>query len=268
VTQVTVAALRVDKPQFANIAGDHLTDFANAVQTAQPLLANASGGTGLKVFVAPEYYFNEYASLGRTHKSLTPVAHTRKEKHDIYAGLKRISQQAGNTLIIAGTIFYEKGKGTKRKGLSVCPVLQNGKILHKYYKTDDDGSLARQSDGTYDWKPTDPYFNAGGVRFGLEVCMEHSNGVLGAWLTAHNNKTVDVQVLISDGNFPTAPMMKAKSGGYFIHCDLAGQAAAAVKIFTTGTDWNIKNRTEVAVSQASPLLADGSKIEVFAPFTV
>ncbi len=244
---IGVCIVRVPKASYHNQGGYSAGDLGQLVDQAGSYLDRlVRKAQGPRMVVAPEYFFSPVGPIGRLQNPGSQPM-TRTEKHDLYGDLKGISRRAGGTIIVAGSIFYRKGTGAGARGLNVCPVLQNGKIIYKYYKKFDDGVLGKNDPAaTYDHKNTEPYFKAGGIRFGIEVCGDHTNNGnnLASWL-ATNPKTIDVQLLISDGNAPFAPNMAARVGGYFIHCDLNGEADAAVRVYTTGATWQQASRTIV-----------------------
>jgi predicted amidohydrolase len=88
-------------------------------------------------------------------------------------------------LLIAGTIAYRKGKIFKDT-YNVCPILLNGNIIKKLYKSNDDGVY--QVNGTFKTKNDGgkgvPVVTVGGITIGLDICMDFnivlpiSNGTL------------------------------------------------------------------------------------------
>ncbi|MCF3946630.1 hypothetical protein AiwAL_07520 [Acidiphilium sp. AL] len=246
-TDIAVCVVRVPKASYHAQGGYSAGDLGQLVDQANSFMGRlVNQAQGLHMVVAPEYFFSPVGPIGRL-RNLGSQPMTRTEKHDLYGDLEKVSRRAGSTIIVAGSIFYRKGNGAGARGLNVCPVLRRGKIIYKYYKKFDDGVLGKNDPAaTYDHKDTKPYFKTGGVRFGIEVCGDHTNNGnnLASWL-ATNPRTIDVQLLISDGNAPFAPNMAARVGGYFIHCDLNGEADAAVRVYTTAGTWQQASRTTV-----------------------
>ena len=231
-TDVAVALLKCDKPALGGDTSNRLAQFGITVSQAKAMLSRVH--SNLKVVVAPEYFYSPIEEIGQVHKQDGPVAITRKKKHEIYDDLIKISKQNNGVIIVAGSIYYKKGKGGKSKGLNVCPVLYNGEIIHKYYKKMDDGALNKDLvDATFSHKDSDPVFRIGGVNFGIEICGDHNQGVnnLKSWLAVNNKPPVAIQILISDGNFPQPARMVAKPNGYFVHCDLNGGSGGSLGVY-------------------------------------
>ncbi|NNF07365.1 MAG: hypothetical protein HKN21_11440 [Candidatus Eisenbacteria bacterium] len=218
---VLVALLNVDPTQFSG--GDAAT-FSTACTQASAALAHVGGRRAVtKLFVAPEYYFSQMDDTF-TAEGTTPKPVTRTQKHNIYTELKRVSSQHSDILMVAGSIFYKKTTGvfTKTtKGLNVCPVLLNGEFVYKYYKHDDDGNLGdTHPDAIYTHKKTDPFFTHDRVRYGIEICKDHTSQVLKGWVAAHGGARVDIHIYISATNTHQVSSLMAKTDGYVIHCDM------------------------------------------------
>lgn len=95
-------------------------------------------------------------------------------------------------------IDSEKAKG---QGLKIAQntayVLLNGKIL-KYHKMGNYRELEKESDAiVFQAGNVDGRFSVGGVRYGLEICLDHNIGML--------QKDVDIQLIVSSYvNFDSA----------------------------------------------------------------
>lgn len=238
-TDVAVALLKTTEQTVNGLGGNHTAAFGIVVDQSVSFLNRlVAANAGLRMVVAPEYFYSSFAPTGSASYS-TPMAISRSEKHDIYDDLKKISARVQDVVIIAGSIFYTKGLISK-KGLNVCPVLQFGNFLYKYYKKFDDGNLGRQDDDAI-WrdKNTGPVFTASGVLCGLEICGDHGdangNGTGAAernWPGGPNN--LDLQVLISDGAAPLASAIHTKTGGYIVWTDLQSRTANIRSYDTTG----------------------------------
>lgn len=231
-TDLAVALLRCDKPALGANAGNRTQEFDTVVSQASAMMDRVN--SDLKMVVAPEYFYSPIGQIGQHVLQDGPLAVSRTEKHDIYDELKKISARNNGVVIVAGSIYYKKGEGAKAKGLNVCPILYNGKIIHKYYKKFDDGALNKaEANPTYSHKDSDPIFNIGGVDFGIEICGDHNTGNnnLRSWLAANGNPPVSVQILISDSMAPNPPLMMARANGYFVQCDLSGSLAAALGVY-------------------------------------
>lgn len=211
-------------------AQDRLQEFSDAVTQSSAMMDRM--GAGLRMVIAPEYFYSAVGQIGRNVLRPGPQALSRGGKHDLYDDLKRVSAAAGGTILVAGSIYYAKGNNTR--GLNVCPVLRHGRIIYKYYKKFDDGILDMGVHGAnYEHKNTDPVFRVKGVRFGIEICGDHTdnNNSLASWMAAHNNPVVDVHIMISYSNAPVQQNMRGRAQGYFLHCDLMGYQAAALGVY-------------------------------------
>ena len=235
-TDVCIGLLKVNKANFGIDATNRATEFSMAVQQANAILKSQQKGSGIRVLVAPEYYWSGYGQIGKIVKQHGPQPMSRDDKHDIYDALKSASSQAGSLVLVAGSIFYQKPSGNSTSAYNVCPVLSNGKFLLKSYKQMDDGA-ARKNPGslTFDYKTSAPYFKYDGVRFGIEVCGEHYDHAKGSarlkdWVNI-NNKTIDIQILISDSTSINAPSVVAT--GYVVQCDIGG-TAGGIGVYPAG----------------------------------
>jgi len=248
-THVYLALLKVSKGAFGREANNRAQEFAIAVQQAKSALTLlANNDNGVRVFVAPEYFWSVHDDIGQSeHKLEGPLTMSRSAKHGIYKSLQTISRQAGDLVIVAGSIFYRKFKLTSpSQALNVCPVLQNGDFLLKSYKQMDDGFTRRNDrDLQYKFKDNEPFFQAGGVNFGLEICGEHytlNQGVpkrLKTWVEK-SHQSIDIQIVVSEGVTIKSDSVVAKNGGYVAHCDFAGNGVA-VGVYRAGGPFNINN---------------------------
>jgi hypothetical protein len=227
---IALGLLKVDKHDFTVDASNRLNEFRLAVSQANSALrALQSVHGGIRMLVAPEYYWSGYDQIGQSkHKYLGPVPMTRDEKHALYSGLKQISASAGSLVLIAGSIFYQKPNGTRSSAYSLCPILRSGNFLLKSYKNMDDGAAQKNSkDYDFETKVSDPFLIVDNIGIGIEVCGDHDQNIgggtgrLGRW-NANANRTVDVQILVSDGAGPLANSVVARNGGYVVHCDIGG----------------------------------------------
>ena len=138
-TKVGVVTLAVTRGTFGTNMTSRAKNFSTLVAQAAALF---NGSPDLKLFVAPEYFFSKFDSSGTkvdgTKGELAPVS--QSSKMDLYKGIAAASKLHPNILIVAGTIFYTRGKNSI-EGLNVCPIAIGGKIKHKIYKQNDDGWL-------------------------------------------------------------------------------------------------------------------------------
>jgi predicted amidohydrolase len=249
---VAAAVLRVDKRAFGANADNRLQEFGLAVAQANSLLKACAGPGGIRVLVAPEYYFSGRGMLGRNQNVEGPTAMSRRYKHDLYDGLKKVSSRAGSLVIIAGSIFYRKTSGGAVHGYNVCPVLRNGRFLTKQYKELDDQNLRLGTPGaTYNSKDAAPSFTAGGVRFGVDICADHAWHKLKDWAAAEG-ETIDIHIVVSEGTDVIGTNVAARAGGYVIHCDMSGTNGGHVKVLTAAGAWDgvgaMRRVNEVGVS--------------------
>ncbi|MDB5312679.1 MAG: hypothetical protein JWO38_6881 [Gemmataceae bacterium] len=214
----------MDKHNFGPDASNRLEEFGIAVSQANSLLEMVAELGGVRVLVAPEYYFSGRSTgLGKNLDKEGPNPMSRDAKHDLYAGLKKISSMAGSLVIVAGSIFYTKnGFWGKVQGFSVCPVLRNGQFLTKLYKVGDDQNLKyNMREATYTSKDAAPYFTVDGVRFGVDICADHSDGRLKKW-AEDQGQTIDVHIVVAEGSAVIRPRVAARPNGYAILCDMSG----------------------------------------------
>ena len=261
---LVVGLLRVNKNNFGADSSNRMAEFGLAVQQANSALkAQMGGAPGVRLLVAPEYYWSGYGEIGQHVKQQGPLAMSRASKHDIYSGLKKISSRAGSLVLVAGSIFYTKPNGQRTAALNVCPVLRNGQFLLKAYKDFDDGSAGKNSKNfDYDTKDSNPYFKVDGVRLGLEVCGDHNadgakGGKLKKWATAHG-KSVDVQILISDSNFVQSNSVVATK--YVVQCDIGG-TAAGIAVYPAGGPYGTAN--QIGASAAGGSQVNGAVVHCY-----
>jgi hypothetical protein len=255
-TDVAIGLLKVDKNVFGGDTTNREQQFSMTVMQANSALKAIAAG-GVRVFVAPEYFWSEYGQIGKRILQMGPLAMDRDDKHGIYDVLKRVSKQAGSLVIVAGSIFYKKPNGGAEAAYNVCPVLQNGGFLLKSYKQMDDGAAGKNAGSmNFSYKDSVPYFRVGGVRFGIEVCGEHQHGASGGtmrrlkdWATA-NGKTIDIQLLASDSMPPVPASVIATK--YFAQCDCAG-TDAAVRLFPAGGPYD-------STTAIQPVSVTGSQV--------
>lgn len=244
---VVLGMLRVDKNQFGPSTAGRLNDFRLTVLQANAALkALQARAPGVRVLMAPEYFWSGYDQIGQYYKQHGPTMMGRDAKHEIYAGLKRISGMAGSLVLVAGSIFYQKPNGGRTATYNVCPVLRNGSFLLKSYKDFDDGSAGKNSKtADHETKDSNPYFKVDGIRFGLEVCGDHNDqgggagGKLKRW-NAAAGKAIDVHLLVSDSMAIVPASVCARPGGYVAQCDIGG-AAMDIVVYPAGGPYLSRN---------------------------
>jgi len=230
--RLALGLLKVSKHNFPADPSGRMEEFGLTVAQADTLLRAKFGGQpDVRMLVAPEYFWSGYGAIGRAVPQLGPIAMDRDDKHRIYGGLKKISKKAGSLVLVAGSIFYHKPGQTNAVAYNVCPVLRNGSFLLKQYKEFDDGAAGKNAGRfDYDAKDSIPYFEVGGLGVGLEVCGEH--GRLATW-NATANRTVDLQILISDGSRFLPANMVVRHGGFAAHTDINGNSVS-VGVYPAG----------------------------------
>jgi len=234
---------------FGPNPSNRANEFSLAVQQANSKLRDYQQGAGVRMFVAPEYYWSGYGEIGHSsNKTHGPLVMERDNKHVIYEALKTASKQAGSLVIVGGSIFYQKTGNKRTAAYNVCPVLSNGAFLLKSYKHMDDKAAAKnEGSPTFDYKTSNPYFKFKDVRFGLEVCGEHNDRTrnekrLKDWATA-NKKIIDVQIIVSDSMSIFAGAVAARQGGYVVQCDI-GSTGTTVGVYPASGPFN--NETALA----------------------
>jgi predicted amidohydrolase len=236
---VTIGMLKVNKNTFGPDSSNRITEFGMTVMQADAVLrAQQAGRPGVRMLLAPEYFWSGYGEIGQRYRQQGALAMTRGAKHGLYSGLKKISSKAGSLVLVAGSIFYQKSDGTRTVAYNLCPVLRGGKFLLKAYKDFDNGTAGKISaDLVYDTKSSDPFFSVEGVNFGLEVCGDHNSvggkgGKLKRW-NASANKAIDVHILVSDSMTVLAGSVAARPGGYVAQCDIGG-ADMGIAVYPAG----------------------------------
>ena len=259
-----------DSSQFSGVNKGSFNVFTNAVAQANAAIDHVKGtAVGTKLLVVPEYYFSDMGGAFTADGS-APTPLSRGDKHSIYGKLKTLSSQYADLLIVAGSIFYQKG-GTIRskKGYNVVPVLYNGHLYHKYYKKMDDGNL-KNADAEAEWnyKEKNPVFQLNGITFGLEVCGENSDPQhsLQKWVQNSGGPRVDVHIWLAGTTGHSKTNFAARVDGYCLHCDLLEGRNIVEKV--TGTEILMgneyaKSATPEAFNYQSAALANGSKIDVY-----
>jgi predicted amidohydrolase len=258
-----VALIRTDQALMANVM-DPMGTFALVAAQAQSFL---NAYIGAHMIIAPEYFLNHRMTGDATHAK----AMTRARKHHYYDELKDISARLNDTIIVAGTIFYKKGIIWK-KGLNVCPILQNGRIIHKYYKLMDDGNLAANDDtAEFASKDNGATFTASGVTFGIEVCGDSANpeSLDRNFGGVRNSGTVDVYIVIADGAGIPRSRIQARAGGYSILTNMAGTGGGQTQVLSSaagnwgaGGDAVARNHLIRSVPQAGGAVIETYRLDL------
>jgi predicted amidohydrolase len=245
---------------FGPGGGDRLADLRLIVAQASAflsLLARGHAGA-LKVLLAPEYFFSEFAAYGSRVGGATATSLSREDKHAIYKELKRLSAAYPAILLFAGSILYTRSRlrgGTE--GLNVCPVLYGGKIVFKHYKRGDDTILNEgMADANYRSKSNGNVFNAAGLSIGLEICLDHGE------LANDHASNLDLQVLLSAGASIKNSAIVTRTNGVVAHCDLNGNLPTAVRLMKFNGN-SATRQPEIASSIVSCTSVGGIKIECY-----
>ena len=262
---LTVALVTANRNIMANLAMDPIDAFEVVATQSESLLKSYAG---LHMIIAPEYFMN-----GRLAGNVdAPKVMSRSAKHKTYGNLEGISAKLGATILIAGTIFYKKGMINK-VGLNVCPVLQGGQIIYKYYKAMDDGGLSRNdAAATFKTKATGPVFTVGGITFGIDVCGDVVDNAAFArnWGSQNNSGAVQVHIIIADGSGVNSSRVQAGVNGAVIYNDLAsGQgyvrqsASGAWRPALTGANKGKAPFVGIEPVTVAQSQATGAKISVY-----
>ena len=90
-TDVAIGLLKVDKNVFGGDTTNREQQFSMTVMQANSALKAIAAG-GVRIFVAPEYFWPEYGQIGKRILQTGPLAMDRDDKHGIYDALKRVSK--------------------------------------------------------------------------------------------------------------------------------------------------------------------------------
>jgi predicted amidohydrolase len=198
---VFLALIQVRLNQFTGLGADTFDSFTNLIAEADAALDNVKqGSAGLKVAMAPEYLFSDItpgAEQNKSQEQYQPI--TAKDKGKLYGKLEALSKMYPDLLLVAGTIFYQRG-GSKGKGYNISPIVYGGKIIHKHNKIGDDRHLSRDysADAVFTHKKShdDPFFTCENVRFAVEICADQGRI---RTLTDQKPHPIDILIFISAG---------------------------------------------------------------------
>lgn len=254
---LALALVKADWNMMSNMIMDPIDTFDTVASEAKSMLLRF-GGT--MMVIAPEYFLNT-----RGTDVSKPEAMSRSSKHSTYRTLERISRGLGNTILVAGTIFYKKGMRTK-KALNVCPILRSGALIYKYYKAMDDGS-AKANNSAWDYKNTGPLFTCDSIHFGLEVCgdMMDSDAEKRNWGGGGGAGagSIEVHILIADGAGLIPSKIKAGAGGYAVLTNLKDGTTQVLKSASGKWSGNPKPYVTVKPDETAESVATGAKIEAY-----
>jgi hypothetical protein len=132
------------------------------------------------VFIAPEYYFAKQAA-GGIHQLNEERYLSEEDEYDISSSLACLSKLYPGLLIIPGTIAWSSPTSARH---SVFAYL-NGLQVYQSHRSDDFDETAHSLPEFN----TAPVFECDGVRFGIEIFLDHAYGVL--------KKPVDIHIILS-----------------------------------------------------------------------
>ena len=256
--EVLIAVLNVNHSAFVGGTKVHLKSFRESLGLADGYLRGLATTTGaLKIFVAPEYYFSQTVPMPRKHgdgfkTGYMPVS--RDQAAEIVASLAQLSSQYSGFLIFAGSIHSMEDDGTGKKNTyNACPVLSGGDVVHLYYKRHYDNFATDVLTNPAFVAGTDsPLFAFGGLRFGVEICLDHGLRVLDNHLTSSGEAPPHIQVLVSRG----MAIGKISATELAIQCEMApGQREAGFVKRADGTKID-------SIVTGRPI-SDGTYIECF-----
>lgn len=200
-----------------------------------------------RIFLAPEHLFR---------RSSAEMALHQDQKDRVIGGVKQISAQHGDAMIIPGTVVWReetgfaKFFGRKFEARNTAFVFQNGTVLHQYNKHSDAGELtdAEKQHSKFRAGQKLGVFSCWGIRFGLEICQDHTKSILINQINQKKKTPVDVHLILSStvGNQPGK--IATRDGGLVVHAD--GQDAKSshtpMAVATAGAKtgvWDMSERT-------------------------
>jgi hypothetical protein len=226
-------------------------------------LAKTFPGDGpevLYVLVAPEWYFKKTAG-----------DYGQADVMELLGALKRESLRFRNALLVPGSIFWtvpkkDGGNLIYNTVLAAC----NGELVHMYHKLTEGGETSGRpgdvygvdlpvsgAQGTIRWREVlgrvfrvkrrkspereveverttnTTLFRLGGRLFGVEVCADHSAGILRGEYERRESggPGVDFHMLVSCGQSVFNNNVYAKKGGFFFQCDGSNEKDESSKQF-------------------------------------
>ena len=221
--EVLIGVLNVNNSSFVGGTRIHLKSLRESLGLADGLLNQLATTTGaLKIFLAPEYFFSQMVQMPRRtgdgfKTGYMPVS--REQAADVVASLVKLSSQYPDFLIIAGSIHSMQDDGTGKKiTYNACPVLAGGSLIHVYQKRFfDNFATDVLTNPGWDTGSDSPLFNYGGLRFAVEICLDHGKRVLDTHLTSTGEAPPSIQVLVSRG----MAIGKVNALDLAIQCDMS-----------------------------------------------
>jgi len=229
--------------------------FFNAIKKAYDKLQNIGDDSNtLKIFTAPEFYFrpatDDVSYADAEYKAIIDVI-----AKTIEADCFRVEENARNLsdwLIMTGTIMHHKDAMNAQNIVlgnvvyyNTCVYLKNNlfditsEAVEKIHPSSIDGlpsgdsgignkKAAFKGDWVEDYLTfsTTPYkkqhlFKVDGIRFGLEICLEHGKALLKNLLSSAlvTDTDVDIQLLVAGGMDRKDDKVVVRKNGYFLRND-------------------------------------------------
>jgi hypothetical protein len=171
-----------------------------------------------RIFLAPEHLFRRSSLEWALHEP---------QKMQVMQALRTISARHGDALLVPGTLVwreettYAKLFNRRFEARNTAFVLQNGAVLHSYNKHSDAGELTAIESQQCAYRAGQKLgvFKCWGLRFGLEICMDHSKNTLFKQLEAENAAPVDVHLVISSSVPTMNGATAARHGGILVKSD-------------------------------------------------
>lgn len=163
------------------------------------------------------------------------VAYSEAEKDAILKEMGTLTKGHANLLLAPGTImwreylYFKKMTGRQSPVFNTAPILANGSTVHRYDKKNpsDEIKADYRLRGTEYGDQNERYrfvpgtesgcFSWNGIRFGIEICADHSGKALKNELGPGNR--VDIHLMLSAGMTPDLGGCAAKAGGLLVSND-------------------------------------------------
>ncbi|MCK5022829.1 MAG: hypothetical protein KAS04_01515 [Candidatus Aenigmarchaeota archaeon] len=228
--------------------GQRIDEVKNRISTAATYLNMKFNNdpADLNIFVAPEWCFQKEHNKQKEGATF----HTSNDLALIIKGMKDVSSQHPNLLIIPGSVIWSIPDSTRGEIVyNTVFVFYAGNLLHTYHKSDWGGdtyrpgtfattmkiegvasawgNILRSSYGikkggkTKNVQTNSHFFECRGLLIGVEVCADHIGGMMrkeyiDKW---KNGKGIDLHIIVACGMSPSSEKVVAKKGGYIIACE-------------------------------------------------
>lgn len=195
------------------------------------------------MFLAPEHLFR---------CSSTRMANPAADAAVIVDAVRQFSAGYPDLMIVPGTVVWLEEKklagyfGRKHLARNSAYVYCDGQLVFRYDKHHDAGELLDAEKQEAKFLPGQLLgaFNLWNLRFGIEICMDHSCGRLVKQAQAEGADKFDVHMIISSTIHNIGSNLHVQDGGLVVHAD--GQDTQTSQ-FVQGTN---KKRTGVWEVQA------------------